>query len=1097
MTQNFFLYRVASYYYNKYGKGINQVCFIFPSKRAINFFTHYLQALVERPIFAPKCLTINEFISEQKPTLRILDETELLFELYDNYQRLYYERTNSPAESFDKFVYWGRLILKDFDLIDRYLINSKHLFSNIHDYHELNDDFSYLDEETKKLIKEFWEGFHRDENLEYSKRFFDFWDILPQLYEEFNQSLQQQNKCYEGHLYRLINEDNNDCLQRLKEQTKYERYAFIGFFGLSLAERLFFKQLKVEGLAEFIWNEDVVLLQDPNNPSYRLFKQDLNVLGKVADFHTDSEQTYLPEEIEVISCVSAVSQAKALPKILEQLNVLNHDEDSLDTAVILSNEQHLLPIISSIPDDYKTLNISMGYPLERTPVAVMINKWKSLVIISRSGAYWPADKVVSLLGSEILSSFIPEFKAVIKSFYSNNNFYYTIDELLQTIDIGELNISSTELFADCKEVFKDKNLDALISKYQTLWQLEGYTKEAVQYEIIKRSIILSLLSSKDNAQEFLSAMNLILQGLFELSQINKQIQEEQKEEMLNSLESLFEGEEESTQEKAVILSNFDEEFIHHYIRLSNRLISIIERYPKIELNAVSSIKLFEALAHDIKIPFEGDPLRGLQIMGLLEARMLNFDNMIYMSASEGNLPKSSNNQSLIPYTLQIGYGLPSKQELEAISAYQFFQSIGRCKKLILIYGEDDGLGSHGEESRYIKQLRYLYQTKITDRSIQMKPNPMKREESIILKDELIYNKIKKFLVHEAEQEDKGGKQKHLSISKLSTYASCPLNFYYEHIEDAKKESLPDMLTSPDIYGNILHKAMETLYADFIDKQVNAQMLDSIDNDLLILKTINQIKKDEDYTTSNKEWQELINSSLLQHIKNIINFDKKEEFIYLGSEIYISWHKDLTLKDNQDVQVSFRGLIDRIDLVKNDDGNFNKIRILDYKTGKDQLKPINLLSSAGLDEFYLETFLKNSSKFKAMFQTLFYCEMLLSGDVKTESSKKTILANGEVTYTTIKHNVLEACLRDLRSASPMKQLYVGIYSVPSISKDPDFVPYVHYKDKAYSKETYLSHYNELIRERINYAYDELLKELFDPDIPFQIRNKNNCNYCVHL
>ncbi len=1055
MIQTPFLRRVAEHYYKLYEEKISDYCFIFPSKRALLFFQNYLQEQLKRPIFSPKLYTINDFICEQSSDLKVLDETALLFELYKCYGELR-EELGRTSKSFDDFLFWGRLMIKDFDKLDRFLINAKDLFRNLAEYKELDDNFSYLDEESRQMIQEFWKGFELNSGEHYGEgvqNFIEFWEELPLLYDRFNAVLEEQKACYEGRIYRLVAEKAEEFAERLAEEKTAKQYIFVGLFGLAKAERKFLKELKTQELAEFVWDEDIELLKDPYNAVYKMLSRDKELLGQVSDFLLDEEQSYLPEEVDVLRTVSAISQAKALPKVLEEVKALEQDDKELNKAIILPNEKMLLPVVSSIPSSYDKLNISMGYPLASTPVAIMLSKWKELLLISRNGNYYPADKLTSLLNSELLSEFVPELQSLSAELYRETRFYYTCDELIE-MSLRNKTFDEEQQIVLAKQIIEDELPEEEIKAYKKAFALDTLNKEEVQQHILRRALVLTLLRPKTSANDFLNALIYLLNAIYTLSHLQKEMRKDEE-----STETI----------KPFELNSFDEEFIYHYIRLAKRLLTLMDYYKETipKLNLKSCISLLERLVHNIKIPFEGNPLKGLQVLGLLESRTLNFEYLIYLSASEGSLPSSAGQSSLIPYTLQVGFGLPSREEQDAVSAYQFYQSIAKCRKLFFLCGEDDGLGSKGEESRYIKQLRYNYQLKLNERTIEAFPYSETPTAEIVDKVAL-EDELTRYL---------DGGDKSLSISKLLVYARCPLDFYYQAIEQAEDNRLPDALSSPQIFGDILHETMELIYKPYIGREVpKAEILGLINEEghhkirKLILSNKYYVKR----STHKSYWLNLEVDTILKSILNILSFDLTSNIKYLGSEIKMKL--ELPIKFKGEVrQVNFVGYIDRCDLLREEDGT-QKLRILDYKTGSDSLVPINEKEFA---EFYERVLREPEGKKKAIVQTLFYSLMVLQGSIIPNSEKQEALSE-------YKKRIEEGEM----------ELYPALLLTREISKlGTDFSPYLTINE---SKQVKYQHFSKNIEDKLSEALTTLLEELFDLSKPFEARAEGrSCEYCLHI
>ncbi len=1047
-----FLERVAKHYYAQFGAGIDEYCFIFPSKRAISFFRHYLQNEVSKPIFSPYCCTINDFVTQQEETLEVLDETALLFELYSCYKKIHQELGKS-LESFDEFLFWGRLILKDFDLIDRFLIKVKPFFTNVDDYQQLKDDFSYLDEETFQTIQQFWRGFERKTDHEPLERFVDFWKELPILYDRFNQSLSEKKSCYEGHVYRLIGENPEPYVEYLIKEKRYKRYIFVGLYGLSRSEKEFFKALRLNNLCEFVWDEQVEVLKNSQDPVTKILEEDKRLLGQVADFVQEKEQSFLPELVSLCKCTSAVAQAKAISHILLKIDQGKFDSEELNKAIILPDEELLIPVVSSIPEAYQSLNVSMGYPLERTAIAVLINKWKLLMVSDRKGLTVPLDRLRSFLANKILSPLGDELNQLIALSEEANRYYYKITDLRAKLypecAIDEDNFLFERVDALLGERLSEAQEQELIRKYDLR---EGLEAPSLKEQLLKRVLVSALFGVKKTAGDLLRSLIMILRSIYELA-------------LIQETESLKEG------VKVSIFSAFDKEFIHHYIRLANRLLTLTHDYAQdLSFSPKSCIQLLDGLAHGVKIPFEGDPLLGLQVMGCLESRSLSFDYLIYLSASEGCLPKQAYQSSLIPYTLQVCYGLPSREFHDAVSAYQFYQTIAQSKHLFMLYGEDDAMGTRGEESRYVKQLRYLYGVKFLEQNVDILPYKHSIPELVVDKQN--------FSVQEKLRLYFDNPDKPLSITKLLTYARCPLDFYFHYVEEVNDLSSPDALIAPNEYGDVLHQTMDLLYHDQLGKVVSRDFYELYLSDMgygLILKTLRQTRAYKQLKRSETLWQEIESDALVKNIINLLKYDAlwAGKLMYLGGEVRVQLPiENLPLNDGSLVTLYFKGSIDRCDAVLDNQGRTERIRVLDYKTGGDQVFPI---TDKAFAEFQEKVVQAPDQKYKAMVQTLFYCEMLRNGQFYEGQG-------------------LEALERVLKDKS--LELYPALLLTRLLGSSPESYNSDYQICERKGAEP-TSYYSSGIQDVLLKSVRALLIELFDFTIPFTARRQGaSCEFCIH-
>ena len=172
-----FLYQVASLFYSEYGAEVSRLAFVFPNRRTGLFFQKYLSEVSEKPLFSPTILTINDLFV-QLSGKQAADRISMLFKLYDIYLR-----HSGSSETFDEFLYWGEMLLNDFDDIDKYMADARMLFTNVTDLREIENDFSFLSPEQIAAIRTFWSSFYPKGDTPNQEQFLAVWQILYALYK--------------------------------------------------------------------------------------------------------------------------------------------------------------------------------------------------------------------------------------------------------------------------------------------------------------------------------------------------------------------------------------------------------------------------------------------------------------------------------------------------------------------------------------------------------------------------------------------------------------------------------------------------------------------------------------------------------------------------------------------------------------------------------------------------------------------------------------------------------------------------------------------------------------------------------------------------
>ena len=250
-----FLYRIAQAFYKKYGNEISRLAFVFPNRRSGIFFQKYLAEVSGKPIFSPKVTTINDLMAELSP-YTLIDRISLLVTLYKKYIEL-----RKSDETFDNFVFWGDMLLGDFDDVDKYMVDARQLFTNIHDLKEI-DEF-YLTEEQIEIVKRFWGHlFFPSTESDNKQQFIQLWQILFDLYTGLRDELSSRNKAYEGMIFRDVAEQSK---RKEALDLPYTQVVFIGFNAITEAEKIFMEYLRDIGIGDFYWDYYAPTLQDSYN----------------------------------------------------------------------------------------------------------------------------------------------------------------------------------------------------------------------------------------------------------------------------------------------------------------------------------------------------------------------------------------------------------------------------------------------------------------------------------------------------------------------------------------------------------------------------------------------------------------------------------------------------------------------------------------------------------------------------------------------------------------------------------------------------------------------------------------------------------------
>lgn len=336
------------------------------------------------------------------------------------------------------------------------------------------------------------------------------------------------------------------------------------------------------------------------------------------------------------------------------------------------------------------------------------------------------------------------------------------------------------------------------------------------------------------------------------------------------------------------------------------------------------VQLIQKSLQGVSVPLSGDPLKGVQLMGLLESRNLNFDNIVFLGFNEGIIPKTSIGNSFIPDGIRRAYGLPVLENLDAISSYMVYRLLQRAKSINFIYNGLTDENNSGEVSRILKQLEYESNFELSYKSLNL---PVSTEPQQVIeidkKDENIQRALQKYLSGE----------KVLSPSALTMYISNPIDFFFRYIAEIKEPEEVTAVIEANQIGSILHKVMEYFYQPEIKKLVTPEVikLKRTSVKTLVSKAFNFVMTNkEESTLEYSGMQKVILAIVEAYVEIILNRDEADApFTILSLEEKISTELEFELNGKKE-QVKLFGFIDRVD------ERNGVVRIVDYKTGGDKL-----------------------------------------------------------------------------------------------------------------------------------------------------------------
>ena len=820
-------------------ENVSDTCIILPSKRAGGFLRNYLRRNASKTFFAPKIISIEQFI-EELSDLRIVDQTELLFKSYEAYKNT---STIVEKDDFDVYATWATILLGDFNEIDRYLIPPKEFFSYLEGIQNINH--WYLKEEKTPLIQ----------------NYLKFWNSLYDFYSNLKELLLKEQVAYQGLVYRQA----ADAIEHYIAGNSDKKHVFIGFNALNTSEQTIIQELLETGNTEVYWDADVHFHKDPqHSASYflRKYMSEWNYFKenppKHITPHFEKSKTFRLIEVQ-----KNVGQAKYVGEILANLS----EEELNNTAVVLADEQLLIPILHSLPENVEKVNITMGVSLRTFPAVVLFEKLLAFHTRYSKRLYYK--DVVSILDQPLCQSALPSAKNITSYIHKENLTYMDLTVLLELAKEEE-----KEMFKWLFDDWEGNSAVALTTCLQIVLKL----KEVTRNDVMQRSV------------------------LYELFQVFRKI------EVIN------------------------------------------QRYSY--LHTVKTVKtLFSELSGSHTLDLKGDAYNGLQIMGVLETRVLNFDHVIMTSVNEGILPSGKSNNSYITYDLKQQFGLPLFSEKDAVYTYHFYRLLHRAQRVSLIYSSASEALNTGEKSRYLMQLE-----------IEKQPNH--QLEHLVVSPELSLKPIRGKNIEKTSAIMKRIKEvasQGFSPSALTSYIRNPIDFYYQKILRINEYQEVEETVAANTLGTIVHDTLENLYSPLEGSILSSEVLLDMKKGLDI-EVRTQFEKTFRKGSFTEGKNLLIFEVAKRYIVNFINFELSE--IKEGNQIKI-----LKIESNLaarisipelDFPVKIHGKIDRLD-------EYNgQLRVIDYKTG--------MVNQAELEVMDWTVITKDAKHSKSM-QVLAYALMI--------------------------------------------------------------------------------------------------------------------------
>ena len=839
MKQESFIEKLANHIQSHYNLVQQELTVVFPNKRAAFYLRSVFKQNVNEVIWLPQMLSIQEAVT-QWSGITFVDNLNLLLDLIDINAQLHKEQ-NSELSVFGS---QAAQMAKDFDEIDQYDIDAKHLFN-------------YVVQNKKLEIWDFDEARSKEKELKYLQFFTSLYDYYLQL----NERLTAKGQGYYGMITRHLSHlSDTDLAERIGDR----RIIFAGFNALTPTEERIVDKLVKNGKAEVLFDYDRYYIDDKNNEAGLFARRYLNTHPEWMKNSVSNQLGQNEKHIHIISANGNILQTKALQANLQ----LSKDHDM---AIILSDQNLLIPVLNAIPDTetFRDFKVSMGYPIAQTPVNQFI---KSYFDLRRRHKIVRKTKINTT---------------------EREVYGWYIWPLLQIMDLELVKIIFTQKETAAFERWKTDQ----VNNGKFIFEETDFASLS-KIPDVQGFIRLLLHPEREND---LNKPQTAIQSLHRLlSFISNKIQAKKEEKGL-----LF------------LLNQMSE-----VGKIVNHIGQIIEQNADY-IHDVNSVEiLYKLLVYNTSIKLNSSGTEGLQIMGLLETRNIDFKRLHVLSVNEGILPADKSQGSFIPHYIKKEYGLPGYIEKQAIFAYHFYRLLQYGEHIYLYYNNlDSSFG--GEASRFILQIK---------QELSKQPNIHIKEESFTCDAQLKAVTLS-LTAQKANSMDRLKyllAEKGLSPSALSTYIRCPLKYYLKYIAQIEDSSIEEEVGT-NIIGTIIHDSLEFLFIPYLPQGNNTQIIDKelFDNKIMPQwedMLTQSIEKNMPWGFPDVGFNYLNKITIRQQLKNYLQYTsnnlKNNDLIIIKTEGELSARLTTSLCD-----CLFKGRTDRIDRWG------NVIRVIDYKTGK--------------------------------------------------------------------------------------------------------------------------------------------------------------------
>ncbi|WP_192820769.1 PD-(D/E)XK nuclease family protein [Rufibacter sp. LB8] len=663
--------------------------------------------------------------------------------------------------------------------------------------------------------------------------------------------------------------------ERIKEIAQSEkaffRYIFIGLNALSKAEQKIINTLLEAGKADVFFDSDAYYMAPESDKRAGHFLKRYKAKWPLPEWNW--EQNLLltdTKEINAIGVANASMQGKIAGQLLREIR---EKDPSAEIAIILPDETLLLPVLHSISDEVTDYNVTMGLSFKGTPLFNLVDL---LFEVHLTGVVQPADTGYK----------VNRYHHVAVTKLLQHPFLRRYEQYLNSVAERETDL---DLFQHV--------LDEMVQRNSVLLTAEEIIKLGREHPMF-----ITLFSTWRDCTDLIETLYNLVDALGRIYRVETE----------NPIET---------------------EYLYLLFTIVKRLDTLFDcREHKISVRSFKKF-LYEQIGNT-KLPFSGEPISPTQVMGMLETRALDFENLIILSVNENILPQPKKQNSLFPYDVLRMFGLPTYAEQESITSYYFYRLLQRAKRVNLLYVLPSDTYGSGEKSRFILQLQHDLAPRnpnLTFRELTAVVEQLDTKEYepdiIIQKDEALLAKLKQQL------------QYGLYPSHLNQFVNCSLQYYFSRIAKLEEVDEIDEKVGADTFGTIVHQVLEDYFRPFAD---SGAPIEKPDVELMLANLPEKVKQEFKRGTLGNLPEQGMNLILYQvavqlltrYLEGLLSSDELPLYI-LQLEEKLFTDLEVTLPHGEKITARIAGKADRIDL------SGQTLRVIDYKTGKVEAKNLKV------------------------------------------------------------------------------------------------------------------------------------------------------------